>query len=113
VSYVPVVADLFLAGRGWRDESSNDPAFVDLAKILGVEMDGREFAEIRPLLDEARTRGAWLVLAGHDIGAGGPQTTRIAMLDELLAHAKNPSNGVWLAPIGDVAADIVRRRGAP
>jgi peptidoglycan/xylan/chitin deacetylase (PgdA/CDA1 family) len=31
--YVPVVADLFLAGRGWRDESSNDPAFVDLAVV--------------------------------------------------------------------------------
>ena len=43
-SYVPVVADLFLAGRGWRDEASNDPAFVDLAQTLGVEMDDRDFA---------------------------------------------------------------------
>ena len=65
-------------------------------------MDDRDFAEIRPLLDEARTRGAWLVLAGHDIGAGGRQTTRIAMLDELLAYAKAPSSGIWLAPVGDV-----------
>jgi peptidoglycan/xylan/chitin deacetylase (PgdA/CDA1 family) len=112
-SYVPVVADLFLAGRGWRDESSNDPAFVDLAKTLGVEMDGRDFAEIRPLLDEARTRGAWLVLAGHDIGSGGRQTTRIAMLDALLAYAKDPASGIWLAPVGDVAAEIVKRKGAP
>ena len=111
-SYVPVVADLFLAGRGWRDESSNDPAFVDLAKILGVEMDECDFAEIRPLLDEARTRGAWLVLAGHDIGAGGRQTTRTAMLDELLAYAKDPASGIWLAPVGDVAAEIVKRKGA-
>jgi peptidoglycan-N-acetylglucosamine deacetylase len=108
-SYVPVVADLFLAGRGWRDESSNDPAFVDLAQTLGVEMDERDFAEVRPLLDEARTRGAWLVLAGHDIGAGGRQTTRIAMLDELLAYAKDPSHGIWLAPVGEVAAAIVKR----
>ena len=112
-SYVPVVADLFLAGRGWRDESSNDPAFVDLAQTLGVEMDDRDFAEIRPRLDEARTRGAWLVLAGHDIGAGGRQTTRMAMLDELLAYAKDPSSGIWLAPVGDVAAEIVKRKGAP
>jgi peptidoglycan/xylan/chitin deacetylase (PgdA/CDA1 family) len=112
-SYVPVVADLFLAGRGWRAESSNDPAFVDLAQTLGVEMDERGFAEIRPLLDEARTRGAWLVLAGHDIGPGGRQTTRLAMLDELLAYAKDPSSGIWLAPVGDVAAEIVKRKGAP
>jgi peptidoglycan/xylan/chitin deacetylase (PgdA/CDA1 family) len=112
-SYVPVVADLFLAGRGWRDESSNDPAFVDLAQTLGVEMDDRDFAGIRPLLDEARSRGAWLVLAGHDIGAGGPQTTRVAMLDELLAYAKDPASGIWLAPVGDVAAEVVRRKGTP
>ena len=111
-SYVPVVADLFLAGRGWRDESSNDPAVVDLAQTLGVEMDERDVGEIRPLLDEARTRGAWLVLAGHDIGAGGRQTTRIAMLDALLAYAKDPSSGIWLAPVGDVAAHVAKQRGA-
>lgn len=111
-SYVPVVADLFLAGRGWRDESSNDPAFVDLAQTLGVEMDERDFADMRPLLDEARTRGAWLVLAGHDIGTGGRQTTRLAMLDELLAYARTPSNGIWLAPVGDVAAEVMTRRAA-
>ena len=110
-SYVPVVADLFVAGRGWRDESSNDPAVVDLAQTLGVEMDERDFAGIRPLLDEARAGGAWRVLAGHDIGAGGRQTTRISMLDELLAYAKDPSHGIWLAPVGDVAAVIVKRRG--
>ena len=61
-------------------------------------LDERDFADIRPLLDEARTRGAWLVLAGHDIGAGGRQTTRITMLEELLAYAKDPANGIWLAP---------------
>ena len=56
-SYVPVVAELFLAGRGWLDEAANDPAFVDLAQTLGVEMDGKDFAQIRPLLDDARARG--------------------------------------------------------
>jgi peptidoglycan-N-acetylglucosamine deacetylase len=110
-SYVPVVAELFLAGRGWLDESANDPAFADLAQTMGVEMDGRDFAQLRPLIDDARARGAWLVLAGHDIGADGRQTTRIAMLDELLAYAKNPANAIWLATVGDAAAEILERRG--
>jgi peptidoglycan/xylan/chitin deacetylase (PgdA/CDA1 family) len=109
-SYVPVVADLFLAGRGWLDEAANDPAVVDLAQTLGVEMDGKDFAQIRPLLDEARSRGAWLVLAGHDIGDDGRQTTRIAMLDALLPYASDPANGIWLATVGDVAAHIAARR---
>lgn len=108
-SYVPIVAELFLAGRGWLAESSNDPEVVDLAQTLGVEMDGKDFAQIRPLLDEARGRGAWLVLAGHDIGAGGRQTTRVAMLDELLAYVKNPANGIWLATVAEAADRIAKR----
>jgi peptidoglycan/xylan/chitin deacetylase (PgdA/CDA1 family) len=109
-SYVPVVADLFLAGRGWLDEAANDPAFVDLAQTLGVEMDGKDFAQIRPLLDTARTRGAWLVLAGHDIGPDGGQATRVSMLDELLPYAKDPANGIWLATVAEAADHIARHR---
>src|SRR5918993_1146341 len=68
-SYVPLVAEMFIAGRGWLDEAANDPAYVDLAQTTGVEMDGKDFEQIRPLLDDARKSGAWLVLAGHEIGA--------------------------------------------
>ena len=73
-------------------------------------MDGKDFAQIRPLLDDARARGAWLVLAGHDIGNEGRQTTRIAMLDELLPYAKDPANGIWLATVAEAADEITRRR---
>ncbi len=107
-SYVPVVAELFQSGRGWLDESANDPAFVDLAQAFGVEMDGKDFADLRPMLDDARARGAWLVLAGHDIGAGGRQTTRVAMLDALLPYAKDPANGIWLATVGEAAERVSR-----
>jgi len=110
-SYVPVIAELFLAGRGWMDEAANDPSYVDLAQTTGVEMDGRDFAQIRPLLDDARKAGAWLVLAGHEIGAGGRQTTSVAMLDELFAYVKDPANGIWLATVAE-AADLVARRQA-
>ncbi|MBA2354954.1 MAG: polysaccharide deacetylase family protein [Acidobacteria bacterium] len=109
-SYVPLVAEQFLAGRGWLDESANDPAFVDLAQTMGVEMDGKDFTQIRPLIDDAGTRGAWLVLAGHEIGRDGRQTTRVAMLDELLTYAKAPANGIWLATVAEAAEEIVRRR---
>lgn len=110
-SYVPLIAELFVAGRGWLDEAANDPSYVDLAQTMGVEMDGKDFAQIRPLLDEARKNGAWLVLAGHDIGASGRQTTRVAMLDDLLSYAKDPANGIWLATVA-AAADLVVTRQA-
>jgi peptidoglycan-N-acetylglucosamine deacetylase len=107
-SYVPLVAELFLAGRGWLGESSNDPAMVDLAQVLGMEMDGKAFEDVMPLLDEARGRGSWLVLAGHEIGQGGRQTSRVAMLDALLPYAKDPGNGIWLATVAEVAAHVAQ-----
>src|SRR6267378_4769252 len=50
-SYVPVVAELFLLGRGWLDEGPNDPAFCDFAQLTGMEMDGKDFDAILPLIE--------------------------------------------------------------
>ena len=35
-SYVPPVAERSLAGRGYLDESANDPAVCDLAEAMGT-----------------------------------------------------------------------------
>ncbi len=111
-SYVPLVAALFLAGRGWLGEGPNDPAFCDLAQVLGMEMDGRDFEQVLPLLERARQTRAWLVLAGHEIGPEGPQTTRTAMLEKLLPYVREPANGFWVAPVGVVARHIRQQRGS-
>ncbi|GAA4448636.1 polysaccharide deacetylase family protein [Nibrella saemangeumensis] len=108
-SYVPIVADLFRAGRGWLDEGPNDPAFCDMAQLYGMEMDGKDFGQILAVLEKAREAGHWVVLAGHEIGESGNQTTRVAMLKQLCEYANNPANGVWLAPIGTVAAYIQKK----
>jgi peptidoglycan/xylan/chitin deacetylase (PgdA/CDA1 family) len=109
-SYVPLVAELFISGRGWLNEGPNDPAFCDPAQITGMEMDGKEFEQILPLLEKARETGQWLVLAGHEMGEGGPQTTRMAMLKKLLQYAQNPANGLWIAPVGTVAKYIGQQK---
>jgi peptidoglycan/xylan/chitin deacetylase (PgdA/CDA1 family) len=105
-SYVPAVAEMFVAGRGWRAEVPHDPRAGDLAQVMGVEMDGKDFEEIRPLLDQARETGGWLVLGGHEIGEGGRQTTRVAMLRQLLPYVLDGANGFWVAPVGTVARHV-------
>ena len=111
-SDVPVVSELFLAGRGWLDEGPNDPAATDLAQLYGYPMDDVEFEALKPVVDDAIARGQWLVLAGHDIGAGpGHQVTRVAMLRPLLRYASDPSRGVWVDTVANVAryvADVCR-----
>jgi peptidoglycan/xylan/chitin deacetylase (PgdA/CDA1 family) len=109
-SYVPLVAALFGSGRTWQDETSNDPSFCDLAQTTGVEMDGRDFEQILPVLVKASETGRWVALAGHDIGHDGPQTTRVTMLEKLMRYASDPANKIWVAPVGTIAKYIREQR---
>ncbi len=109
-SYVPVVADIFLSGRLWLSEFSNTPDFCDFAQLTGVESDGKDFDQLLPMIEAARKSGQWLVLAGHDIGEGGRQTTRVAMLRQLIDYAQDPANGVWLAPVGEIGKYVQQKR---
>lgn len=105
-SYIPVVAELFTVGRGWLDEGPNDPGFCDMAQLTGMEMDGKDFDQILPLLEAAKETGHWIVLAGHEMGESGAQTTRLAMLKKLLEYAQDPAHEIWIAPVGTVAKYI-------
>ena len=110
-SYVPLIAELFGSGRGWMNEVPNDPTYVDFAQLQGIEMDGKDFeSEIKPILENAQENGGWVVLAGHEIGEEGFQTTQTQMLRELIAYAQDPANGIWLAPVGEIASHVQEQR---
>jgi len=66
-SYVPVIAELFLSGRGWLDEAPNNPQFCDFAQLTGRETDGKNFEEIRAIIETAKKNGEWIVFAGHEM----------------------------------------------
>ncbi|MCB0685716.1 MAG: polysaccharide deacetylase family protein [Saprospiraceae bacterium] len=110
-SYVPLIAEMFESGRGWLNEASNDPLFADFAQLQGIEMDGKDFEEdIKPIIDAALTSGSWVVLAGHEIGEGGNQTTRTSMLRDLINYVKEAHPEIWLAPVGDIAHYVKTER---
>ena len=111
-SYVPVVASRFLAGRGWRDEMANDPAFCDLAQLLGLDLDGLTWEQLKALIDQARERHGWLVLGGHEIGQGGRQTTRMDTLRSFCEYAQDPKNGVWVDTVANIGRYVVEHRTA-
>ncbi len=109
-SYIPVVAEIFLSGRGWLAESPNDPSYCDMAQLTGIEMDGKDFEDILPVIQSAQKNGQWLVLAGHEMGGKGPQTTRLAMLKKLIEYAQDPTNEIWIAPVGAVVKYVNEHR---
>jgi peptidoglycan/xylan/chitin deacetylase (PgdA/CDA1 family) len=109
-SYVPLVAERFLTGRKWLSEDANDPAFCDLAQLLAMESDGKPFDSLKALVDKATAEGRWLVLAGHEIGSGGYQTTLAAAVEELCRYARDAKNGIWIDTVGNVAEFILKVR---
>jgi peptidoglycan-N-acetylglucosamine deacetylase len=110
VSYVPLVAKRFRAGRGFRDEAANDPVFCDFAQLLGVDSDGMSLEEMKKAVLTAAKSGGWLVLAGHEIGKAGNQTTEAAVLDPFLKYASDPANGIWLDTVDTIARYIQTQR---
>lgn len=111
-SLVPLISDMFVAGRGWMDEAPSDPYYVDLAQLTGMEMDEKSFNQLLPLIESASKNGQWLVLAGHDTKDSGNQTTYLTMLRELSEYVNDPANGIWIAPIGTIAQYVTKTREA-
>ena len=110
-SYVPLVAEMFVAGRGWMGEGANDPVFCDPAQLLGVELDGLDFAAAKKLIDAAAKDGMWLVFAGHEIGEGERQTVRADTLRAICEYAKDPANGIWIDTVENVTRYVRRAQG--
>ncbi len=110
-SFVPLVAERFLAGRKWLSEDANDPLVCDLAQLLSSECDGKTFAELKPLVDKTAAEGRWLILAGHEIGDGGFQTTLATTIDELCRYAQEPGTGLWMDTVSSVAGYVLKSRG--
>ena len=107
-SYVPLIAELFQTGRRWLDETSNAPDHFDPAQVMAMRMDGEDFSTIRRLIERTKRNGNWLVLAGHGVGDSNRWGTDLGMLRELLAYVQEPDNGVWIAPVSEVASFIAK-----
>ncbi|MEO8470940.1 MAG: polysaccharide deacetylase family protein [Chryseolinea sp.] len=109
-SYIPVVADLFVTGRGWMNETGNDPAFCDLSQLMCFEADGKTFDQLLPHLKAAIDQHQWIIFGGHEMGEEGAQTTRLSTLEKLIEYVQNPASGLWLAPVGTVAEYVKAHR---
>jgi len=110
-SYVPLIAAKFEIGRDWLSEAPNDPAYCNLAQLTGMELDGKSFEQIKTLIDGAKSKGLWLVLAGHEINEGGDQTTYLSTLESLCQYALDPANEIWIDNIHSIASYVREKRG--
>ncbi len=110
-SYVPLVAERFLAGRGYMDESANDPEVCDLAQAMGTPFDDTDFEFMRHQVELASKEGRWIIFVGHDIGRRGFQVTDVSALQALCEYLRDPAHGIWSGTVGEIAEYIRRQRG--
>jgi peptidoglycan/xylan/chitin deacetylase (PgdA/CDA1 family) len=109
-SYVPLIAEEFLTGRGWMDEWANDPAFCDMANLMAMELDGKDFEQVKQLIDRTLADGGWLIFCGHEVGEKGRQTTYSSTLKAICEYAKDPANDIWLDSVQSIANHISKQR---
>ena len=112
-SYVPLVAARFETGRTWMDEGPNDPTFCDLAQLTGMELDGKSFQHVKSLIEAAKAKGSWLLLAGHEMDEGGFQTTYLSTLDSICRYALDPENEIWIDNVKNIGDYVREKRGIP
>jgi peptidoglycan/xylan/chitin deacetylase (PgdA/CDA1 family) len=105
-SYVPLVAERFLSGRGYLDESPNDPSFVDLAQTMGTPFDALDFDQMKKLVDDAAKNGSWVIFVGHEMGVGAYHSTDVQALERLCEYLKDPANGIWLGTVQEIGSYV-------
>ena len=112
-SYIPVISAKFETGRGWLNEGPNDPAFCDMSQLTGMELDGKSFEQIKNLIEEAKSKGQWLVLAGHEMNEGGFQTSLLSTIEAICKYASDSANCIWIDNVHNIAAYVKEKRGEP
>jgi peptidoglycan-N-acetylglucosamine deacetylase len=110
-SYIPLIASLFESGRLWLSEGPNDPVYCDMPNLTGMELDGKSFDQVKALIETARKKGQWLILAGHEMNDGGKQTSLLVTIEALCKYASDPANGIWIDNVHQIASYVRDKRG--
>jgi peptidoglycan/xylan/chitin deacetylase (PgdA/CDA1 family) len=107
-SYRPLVEERFSAARGVMNGSS-DPKDVDLFNTRTYNPAGQSLAMLKAVVDDARSRGDWLIFMFH--GVGGDYITTDSDVHAALLDYLKESKDVWVAPFGVAAEAVKKARG--
>ena len=105
-SYVPLVAERFLAGRGYLNGETSDPRLCDLAQLVSVGLDRAPLPHVLDLIEAALSDGSWLIFTGHDIGAGDEEPLSVDPETLEAALAAAAERGLWVGTVAQVASHV-------
>jgi peptidoglycan/xylan/chitin deacetylase (PgdA/CDA1 family) len=101
VSYIPLVARHFIAGRA-RGEQANDPAFCDLHSLSSMNVERQTSAFLIGLAELALAQGRWAILTFHGISEGHLPVSQPDFI-EFIDHLARRREQLWIAPVAEIA----------
>ncbi len=107
-SYVPVVAQHFIAARG-RGEEANHPLTCNMHYLWSWPVERMWSVEMVGLVERAVRQGCWCILTLHGIHQTDLSVTD-RDLQELCAFLADARERIWTAPLVTVASRIVAWR---
>lgn len=106
VSYVPLVLEHCIAGRG-RGERANDPRYCDLGYVWSWPCERLTAPHLIGLVEQAVREGRWLILTFHGIHEGHLAVAE-GDLGELCEYLAAGVDRVWTAPVATIANHVAR-----
>lgn len=105
-SYVPLIAERFLAGRLFRSEAAVPPRHVDLAQVFALDIDRIEPEAAIQHLEDGFEAGHWIILAGHEVAPDHQQGILPVTLNAVCQWARKKDSSLWTDTVSAVAAHI-------
>jgi peptidoglycan/xylan/chitin deacetylase (PgdA/CDA1 family) len=105
-SYVPLVAERFLAGRCFNHPVPADPWHLDLAQPWSHDADRLRPGPAIALLEQGLKDGLWIVLTGHDIAPDHLQGIAPDTLQAICQWVRDKGDPVWVDTVAAVAHHI-------
>jgi hypothetical protein len=84
-----------------------------MSQLTGIELDGKTFKQIKSLIEEAKSNGLWLILAGHEMNEAGYQTSFLDTIEAICKYASDPANGIWIDNVHNIASYVKEKRKEP
>jgi len=101
-SYVPLVAERFVAGRA-KGEYANQPGWCDLYHLSSWSMERKSGAEMIGRVEQVIAQQRWGILAFHGIQEANLSVNASDFI-ELLDHLSHRSEILWIAPVAEIAS---------
>ncbi|MGA2072678.1 MAG: polysaccharide deacetylase family protein [Terriglobia bacterium] len=106
-SYVHLVAERFIVGRGPNSDTINNPGLCDLSKVYGMAFNRMDYNGMLKQVSETVHRGWWTIFVGYEISdRKGSQVTATSALQALCRHISDPSLGIWVDTVEHVGRYI-------